>query len=85
MFSQSMFYLLLCTLLVLVLLCARPLGAFIADVMEGRPNFALRTGRPIEALLYRLCNIDPELEMRWPQYAIALLIFNVIGGRKVRQ
>eukprot|EP01037_Dinobryon_pediforme_P039517 gene39517-48161_t len=32
-----------------------------------------------ERLFYRLSGIKPELEMGWKQYALALLLFNVIG------
>ncbi len=63
-----------------MVLCVKPLGSYIADVMEGRPNFALRAGGRIEGLLYRLCGVDSGEEMSWKQYAIALLLFNVLGA-----
>ena len=44
--------------LALVILCAKPLGHYIAAVMEGRPNFALRWGARLERWIYRLCGID---------------------------
>ena len=66
--------------LTLVILCAKPLGHYIADVMEGRPNFALRWGARLERWIYRLCGIDAQEEMPWPRYAIGLLIFNLAGG-----
>ncbi len=64
----------------IVILCAKPLGAYIADVMEGRANFAVRLGSRLEKLLYRLCGVDSREDMGWAQYAIALLLFNVIGA-----
>jgi K+-transporting ATPase ATPase A chain len=48
--------------------------------MEGRPNFAVRIGSRFEELVYRLCGIDPAGQMGWKQYAIALLLFNVLGA-----
>ncbi len=63
-----------------VILCAKPLGAYIADVMEGRANWALRVGGRLERLLYRLCGVDSREDMGWAQYAIALLLFNVLGA-----
>jgi potassium-transporting ATPase potassium-binding subunit len=63
-----------------VILCARPLGAYVADVMEGKLNFALRLGAGFEKLLYRVCGIDAREDMGWAQYAIALLVFNLLGG-----
>ena len=63
----------------LVLLCAKPLGIYIADVMEGRRNLASRLGWRLEALLYRCAGIDNQADMTWLQYAKALLLFNVAG------
>jgi potassium-transporting ATPase potassium-binding subunit len=77
------FALLLIVFLGLAGLCTRPLGIYIADVMEGRPNLALRLGAGLEARLYRLCGVDALAQMTWPQYAIALLLFNVLGAASV--
>jgi K+-transporting ATPase ATPase A chain len=77
------FALLLIVFLGLAILCARPLGIYIAEVMEGRPNLALRLGAGLEARLYRLCGVDALAQMTWPQYAIALLLFNVLGAASV--
>jgi potassium-transporting ATPase potassium-binding subunit len=63
-----------------VLLCAKPLGIYIADVMEGKRNFATRWGASFEKLLYRLSGVDSRVDMTWLQYAKALLLFNVIGA-----
>ena len=63
-----------------VILCAKPLGTYIANVMEGRPNFALRMGGRFEQFLYRLCGVNAREDMGWAQYAIALLLFNLIGA-----
>ncbi len=78
--TDALFYVLLAALLGIALLCVKPLGSYIADVAEGRPNFALRTGRRFEAFLYRSAGIESGREMSWKQYAIALLLFNVLGA-----
>ncbi len=64
-------------LLALVLL-VRPLGRYMADVFEGRGP-AVRAGAPLERLLYRLCGIDAGAEMSWQRYALAVLLFNLLG------
>ena len=80
MSAPLQFALLGALVLAFVILCARPLGAYIADVMEGKPNFALRWGAPLERWIYRACGIDARAETSWLTYAIGLLIFNLAGA-----
>jgi K+-transporting ATPase ATPase A chain len=77
--ADTLFDVMLTVFLGIVVLLTKPLGRYIAEVMEGRPNFALRAGARFEGLLYRLCGVDSRQEMSWKQYAIALLLFNVLG------
>jgi K+-transporting ATPase ATPase A chain len=58
-----------------LLLLMRPLGLYIARVLEGELTFL----RPVERLLYRACGIQAEQEMSWQQYSIAMLIFSVVS------
>jgi potassium-transporting ATPase potassium-binding subunit len=69
--------------LAVVLLCVKPLGLYIANVMEGRPIWPLRVGAPLERWIYRLCGINPAAEMGWKQYTLALLVFNTLGALAV--
>jgi K+-transporting ATPase ATPase A chain len=80
MAPDTRFVLLLVLFLGVLVLCTKPLGSYIADVMEGRPNFALRLGGRFEALIYRICGIEPGREMAWSEYAIALMLFNILGA-----
>jgi len=80
MIPDAMFQLMLFVFLGIVVLCVKPLGSYIADVMEGRPNLALRIGGRAEAFLYRLCGVGAREEMSWKQYAVAMLLFNVLGA-----
>lgn len=72
-------WLLLGLYLLLLLLAAKPLGDYIAGVMEGRPMLALRLGGSVESLVYRGCGIRQDEEMGWLQYALAILLFNWLG------
>ena len=63
--------------LVALLLFVRPLGLYIADLLEGR-GIASRL-RPIEAPLYRWCGIRADLEMGWLHYTLAIVLFNGLG------
>ena len=58
-----------------LLLLVKPLGNYIAQVMEGRLGFA----SGFEAGLYRLCGVNKDEEMSWFNYTLALLIFNLLG------
>jgi len=78
--AGTMFGVMLAAFLAVVVLCVKPFGSYMADVMQGRPNLLSRAGARIEGVLYRLCGIDSAEEMSWTQYAIALLIFNVLGA-----
>ncbi len=64
---------------VVLLLLAKPLGAYMARVYEGEPAVLNRFGAPLERLIYRLCGVDPAQEMRWTEYAMATLWFSLFG------
>jgi K+-transporting ATPase ATPase A chain len=63
------------------LLCifAPLLGALTAKIMEGNRTFLHPVLSPIEHGIYRLSGINPEAEMSWSQYALALILFNAAG------
>jgi potassium-transporting ATPase potassium-binding subunit len=72
-------YLQLASYVVVLIALAKPLGAYMARVYEGAPAFLNRVGAPFERLLYRVCGVDPQREMRWTEYAVAAMVFNVLG------
>ncbi|HEV8019355.1 MAG TPA: potassium-transporting ATPase subunit KdpA [Steroidobacteraceae bacterium] len=74
---------LIAAFLAIVLLCVKPLGLYMANVLEGRPNLAQRLGAPLEAFIYRLCRIEPSAEMDWREYATAFVLFNALGALTV--
>jgi K+-transporting ATPase ATPase A chain len=62
----------------LVLLCAKPLGLYMARVFERERTFADRLFRPLERFIYRLTGIDETHEMRWTEYAVVMLLFSLV-------
>jgi K+-transporting ATPase ATPase A chain len=68
---------------VVLLLLAKPLGAFMAAVYEGRAVRAQRVGGWLERLIYRGAGVDPARAMTWIDYALAMLWFNLMGGLAV--
>jgi K+-transporting ATPase ATPase A chain len=59
---------------------AWPLGGYMARVYTGEPTFITRVLGPVERLVYRLCRVNPDEDMSWRRYAVAVLIFNLLGA-----
>jgi K+-transporting ATPase ATPase A chain len=64
---------------VVLLLLAKPLGSFMAKVYQGERTFLDRVLGPVERLIYRISGVQPEMEMNWKTYAVAAMLFNVVG------
>src|SRR6266699_3045372 len=64
----------------LVLACAKPLGIYIAAVMEGRRTWLSSILAPCERLIYRICGVSADREQRWTGYAASLLAFSLMSG-----
>ncbi|OCZ67876.1 potassium-transporting ATPase subunit KdpA [Achromobacter xylosoxidans] len=63
-----------------VLLAIAPfLGRYIRVAMENGQSRLTAWGRPLERGIYRLAGIDPQAEMGWKRYALAVLAFNILG------
>ena len=65
--------------LLVLLALVKPLGAYMALVFADAPNRITLTGAPLERLLYRIAGIRADEDMGWKRYALAMLVFNVIG------
>ena len=63
----------------LLLALMRPLGIYIARVLEGERTFLDPVLRPIERAIYKLCGIQPDEEMTWREYSVALLLFSLVS------
>jgi potassium-transporting ATPase potassium-binding subunit len=64
----------------LILACVKPLGSFIATVIEGRRNFLTPVLGPLERLIYRICGVTETEEQHWTRYAGALLAFSAFSA-----
>ncbi len=63
---------------VILLALVRPVGIYLARVVEGERTWLDPVLRPCERLLYKLCAVNAEKEMNWRQYAYALLGFSAV-------
>lgn len=71
-------YLQIGTYFVILLLLVKPLGLYMGRVYQGESTFLDRLIRPVERICYRMLGVNPQDEMDWKNYAIALLIFSAI-------
>ncbi|KZC23993.1 ATPase [Rhodanobacter thiooxydans] len=62
-----------------LLLLLKPMGSYMALVFADAPNRVRRIGGGVERLLYRLCGIRSDEDMGWKRYALAMMLFNVLG------
>ena len=71
--AQLVFY------VVVLLLLAKPLGAYMARVYENRPCGLDTALGWLERLIYRVSGIRATEEMGWKTYAATVLLFNLAG------
>jgi K+-transporting ATPase ATPase A chain len=57
----------------ILLASVRPVGIYLARVLEGERTWLDPVLRPIERLIYKLCGIHADQEMNWREYAYSVL------------
>lgn len=65
--------------LALIFAVTKPLGVFMAHVFNRERTFLDPVLRPVERLIYKLTRVDETREMRWTEYAAAMLLFSVVS------
>src|SRR5256885_3549795 len=65
--------------LVAVLAVTAPLGRFMTRVFNRERTWFDPVLRPLERLIYRATGVDEAHEMRWTEYAVAMLLFSVVS------
>ena len=65
--------------LAVVLAITKPLGVFMARVFGRGKTFLDPVLRPVERIVYRLTGVDETHEMRWTEYAVAMLLFSGVS------
>ena len=64
---------------VLVTVLSVPIGLYMARVFSDERTFLDPVLRPVERTIYRLCGVNPGTEMTWSEYAVAMLLFSLVG------
>jgi len=62
--------------LAIIFAITKPLGVFMTRVFNRERTFLDPVARPVERLFYRLTGVDEDHEMRWTEYALAMLLFS---------
>jgi K+-transporting ATPase ATPase A chain len=65
--------------LALILAVTKPMGAFMTHVFNREHTFLDPVLGPIERLIYKLTRVNAEREMRWTEYAVAMLLFSAVS------
>ncbi len=65
--------------LLLIFAVTKPMGIFITRVFNRERTFLDPVLRPVERLIYRLTGVDEQHEMKWTEYAIAMLLFSGVS------
>jgi len=65
--------------LLVIFLLTKPVGIFMTRVFNREKTFLDPALRPIERVVYRLTGVDEKHEMRWTEYAIAMLLFSGVS------
>ncbi len=65
--------------LLVIFLLTKPIGVFMTRVFNRERTFLDRILWPIEKLVYRLSGVDEKHEMRWTEYASAMLLFSGVS------
>src|SRR5713226_4793651 len=63
----------------LILVCTKPLGAYMARVFEGQRTFMHPMLRWLEVLTYRLSGVREDVEQHWTKYTASVLSFSIFG------
>jgi len=63
----------------ILLASVRPVGIYLARVLEGERTWLSPLLRPIERLIYKLCGVNADKEMNWREYAFAVLGFSAVS------
>jgi potassium-transporting ATPase potassium-binding subunit len=65
--------------LALIFAVTKPLGIFLARVFAGERTVFDPVLRPVERVIYRVTGVDDKHEMRWTEYANAMLLFSLVS------
>jgi len=64
---------------IVIVLLVRPLGGYMTHVFAGERTFLSPVLGPLERGIYRLSGVDEKSDQNWLTYAVAMLLFSLVG------
>jgi K+-transporting ATPase ATPase A chain len=64
----------------ILLLVTKPLGSYLVRVFAGEKTALHRVLGGLERGTYRVLGVDPEQDMKWTTYSVAMLMFSLATG-----
>lgn len=64
--------------IVILLLLSKFIGAYMANVFQRKKTFLDSILCPAERIVYKICGVDPNREMKWTTYTSTMLIFSLV-------
>ncbi|NCB34162.1 MAG: potassium-transporting ATPase subunit KdpA, partial [Erysipelotrichia bacterium] len=65
--------------LVILIILAIPLGAYIGKVMNQEKTFLSKFLTPCEDLIYKVMRVKKDEDMSWKKYLVSVLAFSAVG------
>ena len=63
----------------LILALTKPMGSYMFRVFKGERTLLTPVFGPVERFVYRAGGVQPEEDMKWTTYTVAMLLFSVVG------
>lgn len=65
--------------LAILIAITKPLGLYMTRLFDGERVFLSPILKPVEGVIYRTTGVEERREMRWTTYAVAMLLFQLVG------
>jgi K+-transporting ATPase ATPase A chain len=63
----------------IIIAIAKPVGVFMTHIFNGERTFLHPILHPLERIIYRLTGVNEKREMRWTEYAGAMLLYSLVS------
>jgi K+-transporting ATPase ATPase A chain len=65
---------------ILIGLLTKPMGMYLFRIYNGEQTLMRRFFGSVERLIYKTSRVNPDVEMSWKQYGVAMLLFSLVSS-----